>query len=82
MSQYHGSEAMRVPGVDVGTRATFIVRTYNHLFGAILGFTLLELFLFKSGIAETLAGSSSAPGSPWRWSGWPVRRSSCSLRWP
>lgn len=36
-------------------RATFIFRTYAHLFGAILAFTGLEVVLFQSGLAETLA---------------------------
>src|SRR6185295_351726 len=29
--------------------------TYGHLFGAILSFTLIEVFLFKTGLAETMA---------------------------
>ena len=41
--------------VGVGSRATFLARTYNHLFGAILGFTLFEVLLFKSGVAERIA---------------------------
>jgi FtsH-binding integral membrane protein len=36
-------------------RAAFISRTYSHLFAALIGFTLLEVFFFKTGIAETLA---------------------------
>jgi len=36
-------------------RAKFIVRTYNHLFGAIVGFAALEFALFSSGAAESLA---------------------------
>lgn len=48
--------------IDVNTRAQFITRTYVHLFGAIVGFTLFEIFLFQSGfaqsIAETLLGTS------------------------
>jgi uncharacterized protein len=32
-----------------------VARTYNHLFGAITAFTLIEIFLFKSGMAETIA---------------------------
>ena len=40
-------------GVD--TRATFITRTYNHLMGAIVAFTLLEVWLFSSGMAEPIA---------------------------
>jgi len=40
-------------GVD--TRAAFITRTYNHLMGAIVAFTLLEVWLFTSGLAERIA---------------------------
>jgi FtsH-binding integral membrane protein len=40
-------------GVD--TRAAFITRTYNHLMGAIVAFTLLEVWLFTSGLAEPIA---------------------------
>lgn len=40
---------------DIQTRATFVSRTYGHLFGAILSFTLLEVFFFKTGLAETIA---------------------------
>jgi len=56
------SESYQVPreyvpveaaGADV--RSRFITRTYNHLFGAILGFILIEFLLFSSGIAQVLA---------------------------
>jgi len=43
--------------VGLGSRATFLVRTYNHLFGAIVAFSLIEIFLFKTGMAETIARS-------------------------
>ncbi len=36
-------------------RATFIMRTYIHLFGAILLFAAIEVFLFKSGLAAPMA---------------------------
>ncbi len=36
-------------------RAAFLTRTYMHLFGAILGFTAIEVYLFTSGLAETIA---------------------------
>lgn len=39
----------------VDRRAKFIVRTYNHLFGAIVAFTLIEIALFTSGIADIIA---------------------------
>src|SRR5262245_5161374 len=40
--------------LDAPSRATFVSRTYAHLFGAILSFTLIEVFLFRSGLAETI----------------------------
>lgn len=40
---------------DVSTRSQFITRTYNHLMGAIVGFTLFEIWLFTSGLAEPIA---------------------------
>jgi FtsH-binding integral membrane protein len=36
-------------------RATFLTRTYLHLFGAILAFTLLECFYFATGLALPIA---------------------------
>jgi FtsH-binding integral membrane protein len=46
------SGAARTSIVD--RRARFIVRTYNHLFGAIAGFAAIEFALFSSGIAQSL----------------------------
>ncbi len=47
------------PTVRIGedTRATFISRTYLHLFGAIIAFVLIEVWLFSSGLAEPIARS-------------------------
>jgi hypothetical protein len=45
-------------GVD--TRAAFITRTYNHLMGAIVAFTLFEVWLFTSGLAEPIAAALSS----------------------
>ncbi len=36
-------------------RATFINRTYNHLMGAIVLFALIEVGLFQSGLAQSIA---------------------------
>jgi len=56
MSSYTpGPQAARFHGAAVDARAAFIVRTYNHLAGAILAFTGIEILFFKSGIAETMA---------------------------
>ena len=46
-----------VAAIGVDARATFINRTYNHLMGSIVGFTLIEVWLFSSGVAEGLAQS-------------------------
>ena len=47
------------PGVAgasaIDRRSQFIVRTYNHLFGAIIAFTAIEFALFSSGLALTIA---------------------------
>jgi uncharacterized protein len=47
------SGQLSLPGTD--SRATFITRTYTHVVGAILGFVLVELALFESGLAESVA---------------------------
>jgi FtsH-binding integral membrane protein len=46
-----------VEALGVDSRAQFILRTYNHLFGAIVAFVLVEVFFFKSGLAEKMAGA-------------------------
>lgn len=49
---YRGTPVAELP---VSDRAAFISRTYMHLTGAILAFTLLEMYLFRSGAAESIA---------------------------
>ena len=50
---------MRSAGVAASAeeRGAFIMRVYAHLLAAIAAFVLFEVFLFKSGLAETLARS-------------------------
>ena len=48
---------MPVAAIGVDARAKFINRTYNHLMGSIVGFTLIEVWLFSSGLAEGMAQS-------------------------
>src|ERR1700682_3784663 len=43
------------PRGGVATRSQFITRTYTHLVAGILGFILVELGLFESGLAEQVA---------------------------
>jgi len=44
-----------VADLDENSRGRFISRTYTHLFSAITAFTLIEVILFKTGAAETIA---------------------------
>ncbi len=46
-----------VAELDVDARAAFITRTYLHVFGAIVGFTAIEIVLFKTGIAAVIAAA-------------------------
>jgi len=49
------TQSAPVVSLDENSRGRFIARAYNHLFGAIAAFVLLEVFLFKSGLAESIA---------------------------
>jgi FtsH-binding integral membrane protein len=53
------SNHLDTPDVQIGvdTRAAFLTRTYVHLFGAVIAFVLIEVALFSSGTAETIARS-------------------------
>jgi FtsH-binding integral membrane protein len=44
-----------VAEIDSARRAQFVTRTYQHLFFAILGFVLVEMAIFQSGIAYPMA---------------------------
>lgn len=48
-----------VINLDEQSRASFVSRTYAHLFGAILSFVGIEVFFFKTGLAETITHSLS-----------------------
>src|SRR5580693_8850811 len=49
--------SVEVPVIELDdqSRGRFIARTYNHLFAAICAFTLIEIGLFKSGMAGPIA---------------------------
>ncbi len=57
MSQSHDYGEMGVPigQQSIEARAEFITKTYNHLMGAIVAFVGLEMWLFSSGIAVSIA---------------------------
>jgi hypothetical protein len=52
---YGYGHAARAAAAD--TRDRFLVRTYNHLFGAIVLFTLIEIGLFMTNTAEVIAAA-------------------------
>ena len=52
---YYGDEISRPAAIGISTRDTFIARTYTHLLGAIVLFLAIEVFLFSSGLAASMA---------------------------
>lgn len=46
-----------VAALDVGSRAAFITKTYQHLLAAIFGFTAIEVLLFTTGVAQVMANA-------------------------
>lgn len=49
-------DGVPVSQVSADARGAFITKTYTHLLGAILGFTGIEVMLFKSGVAANIVG--------------------------
>lgn len=56
-ASYGIAQEVPVASLNVGARATFIMRTYLHLLGAILAFVAIEMYLFSSGLAYTIANA-------------------------
>ena len=52
---YPAQRAIPVAQLGVDARGAFITRTYTHLLGAILAFALIEIYLFQTGMAESIA---------------------------
>ncbi len=56
MSEFQSvSQARPIAYADENTRAVFVFRTYLNLLGAICSFAIIEIFLFRSGLAENIA---------------------------
>jgi len=55
MSQPYLGDDITRSSVGVSARAEFIARTYTHLLGAIALFLAIEVWLFQSGLADTIA---------------------------
>jgi FtsH-binding integral membrane protein len=60
-----GTPDLSSPITVTGQRARFISRTYTHLLGAVLGFMLLEVAIFQSGLAASMANAML--GVSWLW---------------
>ena len=56
-SDYSMHAPVPVSMSSVEERADFISKTYMHLFGAMIGFVLIEMALFQSGLAETITAA-------------------------
>jgi len=54
-----------VSQADVETRAAFISKTYYHVLGAIGAFTGIEIFFFKSGMAESITKALVGSAGSW-----------------
>ena len=54
MANFPGNNTS-LPGAALDSRSVFITRTYSHVVGGILGFVLVELALFESGVAADIA---------------------------
>lgn len=52
---YSVQQEIPVVKLGVDARGAFITRTYTHLLGAILLFALIEIYLFQTGMAESIA---------------------------
>ena len=52
---YTVQRGIPVSQLGVDARGAFITRTYTHLLGAILAFALIEIYLFQTGMAESIA---------------------------
>jgi FtsH-binding integral membrane protein len=55
MSMQSYAPSAPVIQLDENSRGRFVARAYNHLFGAILAFIAIEVVLFKTGLAESIA---------------------------
>lgn len=53
MEEYY--QPVTVSELDVDSRGRFVSRTYAHLFGSVCAFILIEMALFKSGLADRIA---------------------------
>ena len=65
-SGFAQSGALPVAHAGVDVRADFIMKTYIHLFGAMLFFTVVEIFFFQNGMAESMF-NFVAGGGQMRW---------------
>jgi len=53
-SNQYSSQHIPVALLETSRRTRFIMRTYAHLLAAMIGFTLIEVFLFRSGLAQQI----------------------------
>jgi FtsH-binding integral membrane protein len=54
---YTADEPQPVAALGTEARSAFVTRTYVHLYGAIVAFTLLEALFFATGLARPMAAA-------------------------
>lgn len=60
-SPFQGGMSTFAPAYEqYADRSTFVMRTYLHLFGAIMAFTAIEVGIFSSGMAERIFAAVAA----------------------
>jgi FtsH-binding integral membrane protein len=52
--------------LSLPARATFLARVYSHLFGALVAFSLIEIAIFTSGLADSIV-PAMVGGGGMRW---------------
>lgn len=57
MNNAYSQATTPVITLDENSRGRFVARAYNHLFGAIIAFILIEVVLFQTGIAYQMAAA-------------------------
>lgn len=59
------SDAQPVATLDVSARAEFVKKTYSHVLGSILFFTLVELVFFATPVADAIVESLAGSRATW-----------------
>jgi len=65
MDESRSYAAPPVAAIGAGARAEFVANTYIHLMGAIVGFVIVEMAFFATGLAESMTRAISGAQGSW-----------------